>query len=50
MVLAVESCHKFGFIHRCVKSDVRSVLAIWDSLNLMSLSGTSYLILKVTLN
>ncbi len=50
MVLAVESCHKFGFIHRDVKPDVRSVLAVWDSLNLVSLSRISYLILKDTLN
>jgi serine/threonine protein kinase len=24
MILAVESCHKFGFIHRDVKPDVRT--------------------------
>jgi hypothetical protein len=27
MVLAVGSCHKFGFIHRNLKLDVRSVRA-----------------------
>ena len=41
-----RSYHKFGFIHRDVKPDVRSVLAVWDSLNLVSLSRISYLILK----
>ena len=50
MILAVESCHKFGFIHRDVKPDVRPVLAVWDSLNFVSLPRTSYLILTVTLN
>jgi hypothetical protein len=49
-MLAVESCHKFGFIHRDVKPDVRFVLAVGDSLNFVSFSRTSYLILKVTLN
>jgi protein-serine/threonine kinase len=34
MVLAIESCHKYGFIHRDVKPDVRSFLAVWGSLNL----------------
>ena len=33
MVLAIESCHAFGFIHRDVKPDVRSVLLVWDTLN-----------------
>jgi len=48
MILAVQSCHKSGFIHRGINPNVRSVLAIWNSLNLMSLTRTSYLILKVT--
>ena len=39
MVLAVESCHKFDFIHRDVKPDVCSVLAVWDSLNLVSVQN-----------
>ena len=33
MILAVESCHKFGFITCDVKPDVRSVLAARDSVN-----------------
>jgi len=33
MILAVESCHKFGFIPSDVKPDVRSVLTAWDSVN-----------------
>jgi protein-serine/threonine kinase len=34
MVLAIQSCHTFGFIHRDVKPDVRSDLVVSDSLNL----------------
>jgi protein-serine/threonine kinase len=33
MVLAIESCHTFGFIHRDVKPDVRSVLVFQDTLS-----------------
>lgn len=30
MVLAIESCHLFGFIHRDVKPDVRLFFAVWN--------------------
>ena len=51
MILAIESCHRYGFIHRDIKPDVSFSGELWTvMINDHLVSRTSYLTQKGILN